>query len=65
MHLCPVCLHKLQYSIGLDVVKRYSRLFHFYGRSGFEDEAVWAATRLDWILGADAAKAIIDPNSEG
>ena len=65
VHLCPVCLHKLQYSTGLDVVKRYGRLFHFYRKSGFEDEAIWVAGRLQWILGADAAKAIIDPNSEG
>jgi archaemetzincin len=63
MHLCPVCLHKLQYSIGFDVVGRYVKLFHFYKKVGFDDEAQWLAKRLKWILGAEAARVIIEDNN--
>jgi archaemetzincin len=61
MHLCPVCLRKLQYSIGFDVVSRYGNLFRFYQRANFDNEARWAANRLERILGAEAAQAIIEP----
>jgi archaemetzincin len=65
MHLCPVCLHKLQHSIGFDVVARYGRLFHFYRKtSGFDDDARWVAGRLEWILGAEGARAIIGEKSK-
>jgi archaemetzincin len=60
MHLCPVCLHKLQYSIGFDIVERYTKLFHFYKKVGFDDEAQWLAKRLKWILGAEAVQTIIE-----
>ncbi len=60
VHLCPVCLRKLQYSIGFDVVSRYSSLLFFCQKAGFDDEARWAANRLRWILGAEAARAIIE-----
>jgi len=64
MHLCPVCLRKLQYSAGFDVVNRYAKLLHFYKQAGFDDEALWTAKRLEWILGPDAAKALINNKSE-
>ena len=60
VHLCPVCLRKLQYSIGFDVVSRYSSLLLFCRKAGFDDEARWAANRLRWILGAEASRAIIE-----
>jgi len=64
MHLCPVCLRKLQYSIGFDVVERYVKLFHFYKKVGFDDEAQWLANRLKWILGGDeAARTLIEQPS--
>lgn len=56
MHLCPVCLRKLQYSTGFDVVSRYCNLFRFYRNVDFDDEARWVATRLERIIGADAAR---------
>ena len=31
LHLCPVCLRKLQFSVGFDVVKRYQALAQFDG----------------------------------
>jgi archaemetzincin len=49
MHLCPVDLHKLQESIGFDVVERYRRLLQFYQSAGFTEEASWLSRRLDFI----------------
>lgn len=60
LHLCPVCLRKLQYSIGFDVVERYVMLLRFYKKADFEYETQWTADRLKWILGAEAAQAIIE-----
>ena len=60
VHLCPVCLRKLQHSIGFDVVNRYSELFRFYKKVGFDDETQWIADRLEWIVGREAAQAIIE-----
>jgi archaemetzincin len=53
LHLCPVCLRKLQYSIRFDVVTRYRNLLHFYKKVGLNDEAQWVANRLEWILGIE------------
>jgi len=63
MHVCPVCLRKLQYSIGFDVVARYGDLYHFYKKNGFDDEAGWVAGRLEWILAAEGARTIIEQNN--
>jgi hypothetical protein len=60
MHLCPVCLRKLHHSIGFDVVGRYGELYHFYDKTGFEEEAKWTAQRLERIAGRAAAEAIIE-----
>jgi archaemetzincin len=46
LHLCPVDLRKLQWSIGFDVVERYRRLRDFHRQAGFEDEAQWLDKRL-------------------
>lgn len=51
LHLCPVCLRKLQSSIGFDVVNRYGKLLDFYRKVGFEKEAHWVANRLRRISG--------------
>ncbi len=60
MHLCPVCLRKLQYSIGFDVVSRYHNILQFYRNVGFKEEVQWIIKRLRWILGDKAAKAFIE-----
>jgi archaemetzincin len=70
MHLCPVCLRKLQCSIGFDVVSRYRNLLQFYRpaeplahrgwKVGFEEEAQWIIKRLRWIVPDKAAKAFIE-----
>ncbi len=49
LHLCPVCLRKLQFSVGFDVVKRYQELMQFNQGAGFEDEAKWLTQRLEKI----------------
>jgi len=46
LHLCPVCLRKLQWSIGFDVLKRYSALQGVYRTNEFTDEADWLMRRL-------------------
>jgi archaemetzincin len=46
LHLCPVCLRKLQWSIGFDVLKRYSALEGIYRANGFTDEVDWSMRRL-------------------
>lgn len=63
VHLCPVCLRKLQYNIGFDVVSRYRNLSLFYQKVGFDNEARWIATRLRWILGDEAYRKIIEENN--
>jgi len=49
LHLCPVCLRKLQFSVGFDVVKRDEALAQFERRAGLEDEAAWVERRLETI----------------
>ena len=49
LHLCPVDLRKLHWSIGFDVVERYQRLWKFAEQAGFEDEARWLDHRLRFI----------------
>jgi archaemetzincin len=49
LHLCPVCLRKLQFSVGFDVVKRYEALARFERAKGLEDEAAWVERRLETI----------------
>ncbi len=39
MHLCPVDLRKLQWSVGFDVAERYRRLTAVFERAGFAGEA--------------------------
>jgi archaemetzincin len=49
LHLCPVDLRKLQWSIGFDITKRYRQLLAFDTQAGFEDEAQWLESRLRFI----------------
>jgi archaemetzincin len=51
LSLCPVCLRKLNYSIGFDVAERYRRLLHFYRKVGLEPEVRWVAERLRKLAG--------------
>jgi archaemetzincin len=50
-HLCPVCLRKLQYTIGFDPAARYEALADFYERVGMAEEAAFARHRHARIEG--------------
>ena len=51
LSLCPVCLRKLQFCIGFDLMDRYHKLLDFYRKIGFDHEARWVAKRLKRISG--------------
>jgi archaemetzincin len=53
LHLCPVCLRKLQWSIGFDVLARYAALEAFARGAGFTDEADWLKARIQKIHAED------------
>ncbi|MGZ5005678.1 MAG: archaemetzincin [Chthoniobacterales bacterium] len=46
LHLCPVCLRKLQWSIGFDVLERYRALEKVSRTDGFTAEAGWSSQRI-------------------
>ena len=46
LHLCPVCLRKLQWSVGFDVEERYRRLRDTAKAAGLDDEARWLDGRV-------------------
>ena len=46
LHLCPVCLRKLQWSVGFDLPKRYAELEKTDRAFGFGDEADWLKQRI-------------------
>jgi archaemetzincin len=49
MHLCPMCLRKLQSSAQFDVVKRYETLLEFSNQAKWTDESAWLKNRIDFI----------------
>ncbi|MGB0992586.1 MAG: archaemetzincin [Akkermansiaceae bacterium] len=51
MHLCPVCLRKMQHVIGFDPVARYQKLLAFYQKHGLKEEEKWTAARIKKITG--------------
>ena len=50
LHLCPVCLHKLYFSIEFDIIERYQKLKTYYHQNGFRDEEERISNRLGFIL---------------
>ncbi len=50
LFLCPVCLRKLHFAIGFNVVQRYEKLLSFFSGEGLGNEARWIKKRLRWIL---------------
>lgn len=56
VHLCPVCLRKLQLSVRFDAVARYRELAKFYAEQGWTDDARWCEGQAE--KGAAAAKAL-------
>lgn len=51
MHLCPVCLRKLQMSLGFDPHARYQALEQEYVGAGLNDPAGWVQRRQAFIEG--------------
>jgi archaemetzincin len=51
LHLCPVCLRKLQWSAGFDVVKRYRELERVCRAAGLTEEAGWVAREVGRVEG--------------
>ena len=51
LHLCPVCLRKLQWNIGFDVLERYTALERANRAVGFIDEADWLNVRIKTVRG--------------
>lgn len=49
LHLCPVCLRKLQSSVGFDGAQRYEQLAQFDKQAGFEDEAEWLTRGVERV----------------
>ena len=49
LHLCPVCLRKLQWSVGFDVLGHYTALEQFSRTAGFSDEAEWLKGRIQKV----------------
>jgi archaemetzincin len=45
MHLCPVCLRKLQKATSCDPATRYGKLALFYGVNGLDEEKEWVENR--------------------
>jgi len=51
LHLCPICLRKLQWSIGFDVLERYRAVERVTRADGFADEADWFSRRVKVLRG--------------
>jgi len=45
LHLCPADLRKLEWSTGVDRLRRYRELGPFYAKAGLSDEAAWVEDR--------------------
>jgi archaemetzincin len=53
LHLCPVCLAKLQWNRGFDVLARYEKLAAFHKEHGLAAEHAWTIARLARIRTVD------------
>ena len=49
LHLCPVCLRKLQWSAGFDAADRYRKLRDLCREAGFDEEERWLEGELDHL----------------
>lgn len=46
IHLCPICLRKLEWNTGVNRLERYRKLEDFYSRMGFEADADFVAGQI-------------------
>jgi archaemetzincin len=49
LRLCPICLKKLQWNRGFDIISRYERLKEFFESQNLQEEAAWVNLRLKSI----------------
>jgi len=51
LELCPVCLHKLEDTVGFNAINRYKELLEFFttNAAAFEKEKKWLAGRLLFV----------------
>lgn len=47
--LCGICLRKMQYRLGFNVVERYEKLHQFYKDNGLDEEMEYSKRRLEHI----------------
>lgn len=52
MHLCPVCLRKLQMGAGFDLLKREEALLKFFEGNAMQEEAGWTRRRIEKMRAA-------------
>ena len=52
LHLCPVCIAKLQHELGFDAVRRYRALGRFYREVGLVAQARFVDARAGQLAGA-------------
>jgi archaemetzincin len=52
LHLCPVCLRKLHWSVGFDPLERYGTLERVNRALGFVHEAEWLSRRVQALRAA-------------
>jgi hypothetical protein len=53
MHLCPVCLRKLQLGAGFGLLSREMGLLKFYEKESFKVEADWTRRRVMKLAGVE------------
>ena len=49
LRLCPICLKKLKWNRGFDIIKRYEKLKEFFEKQNLGEEAAWVNLRLKRI----------------
>jgi archaemetzincin len=52
VHLCPICLRKMQHSVGFDAVRRYKELARFYRAQDFTAESEWCERQIAKAAGS-------------
>lgn len=57
IHLCPVCLRKLQISAKFDVIKRGRRLLSLYQDFGWAEDAAWTENWIAAVGGSGNGEA--------
>ena len=58
-HICCVCLRKLHFRLGFDIIHRYEKLEQVYKSHGLTEQRKWVARKLD-SLGEKNEELVID-----